>query len=61
RSPIAGRPAPPILRDWLASGRGMLFAVRPAMLAMTLVLAGAELVFGAFFLSLLRGQRYGRP
>jgi len=50
-----------ILRDWLASGRGMLFAVRPAMLAMTLVLAGAELVFGAFFLSLLRGQRYGRP
>lgn len=50
-----------ILWDWVASGRGVLFAVRPAMLAMTLLLAGAELVFGAFFLSLLRGQRYGRP
>ena len=50
-----------ILWAWLASGRGVLFAVRPAMLAMTLVLAGAALVFGAFFLSLLRGQRYGRP
>jgi glycosyltransferase involved in cell wall biosynthesis len=50
-----------ILWDWLSNGRGDLFAVRPAMLAMTLLLAGAELVFGSFFLSLLRGRRYGRP
>jgi len=50
-----------ILSGWLASGRGGdLFAVRPAMLALTLMLLGAELVFASFFLSVLRGSRFGR-
>lgn len=49
-----------ILGDWLAAGRGMLFAVRPAMLALTLMILGAEVIFAAFFLSLLRGTAFGR-
>ncbi|HSJ09538.1 MAG TPA: hypothetical protein VK928_06470, partial [Longimicrobiales bacterium] len=49
-----------ILGEWLAAGRGMLFAVRPAMLALTLMILGAEIIFAAFFLSLLRGTAFGR-
>lgn len=50
-----------ILADWLAAGAGgTLFAVRPAMLALTLMVVGAELVFASFFLSLLRGNQFGR-
>jgi glycosyltransferase involved in cell wall biosynthesis len=49
-----------ILGEWLAAGRGMLFAVRPAMLALTLMILGAEVIFAAFFLSLLRGTAFGR-
>ena len=49
-----------ILADWLAAGAGNLFAVRPAMLALTLMVVGAEIVFASFFLSLLRGSRFGR-
>lgn len=49
-----------ILADWIAGGRGVLFAVRPAMLALTLMVLGAELVFASFFLSVLRGSEFGR-
>jgi glycosyltransferase involved in cell wall biosynthesis len=49
-----------ILAGWLMGGRGVLFAVRPAVLALTLMVLGAEVVFAAFFLSLLRGSEFGR-
>lgn len=49
-----------ILGSWLAAGRGLLFAVRPAMLALTLMVLGAEIIFAAFFLSVLRGAGFGR-
>lgn len=49
-----------ILADWLSAGAGVLFAVRPAMLALTLMVAGAEIIFASFFLSVLRGSRFSR-
>ena len=49
-----------ILASWLAAGAGVIFAVRPAILALTLMVLGAEIVFAAFFLSLLRGSEFGR-
>jgi glycosyltransferase involved in cell wall biosynthesis len=49
-----------ILVDWLAGGAGVLFAVRPAMVTLTLMVAGAEVVFAAFFLSVLRGSVFSR-
>jgi glycosyltransferase involved in cell wall biosynthesis len=49
-----------ILVDWLSTGRGVLFAVRPAVLALTFMLLGAEIVFASFFLSVLRGAQFGR-
>jgi glycosyltransferase involved in cell wall biosynthesis len=49
-----------ILGNWLAAGRGVLFAVRPAMLALTLMVLGAEVVFASFFLSVLRSAGFGR-
>ena len=50
-----------ILASWITRGLGGdLFAVRPAMLALTLMVLGAEIVFAAVFLSVLRGSRFGR-
>ena len=49
-----------ILASWLAAGAGMLFAVRPALLALTLMVLGGEIIFASFFLSLLRGSGFGR-
>ena len=49
-----------ILANWIAAGAGVIFAVRPAILALTLMVLGAEIVFAAFFLSLLRGSEFGR-
>ncbi len=49
-----------ILASWLAAGAGDLFAVRPAVLALTLMVVGAEVVFASFFLSLVRGSGFGR-
>lgn len=49
-----------ILADWLSAGAGVLFAVRPATLALTLMVVGAELVFASFFLSVLRSEGFGR-
>lgn len=43
-----------ILVSWLGSGRGQLFAVRPALLGLSLVVLGAQAVFGSFFISVLR-------
>ena len=49
-----------ILAAWLSAGAGVLFAVRPAMLAFTLMVVGVELVFASFFLSVLRSNSFGR-
>ncbi|MGH7482560.1 MAG: glycosyltransferase family 2 protein [Longimicrobiales bacterium] len=49
-----------ILSSWLSSGAGVLFAVRPAMLALTLMLIGAQVIAGSFFVSLLRSSGFER-
>ena len=46
-----------ILSDWLGAGRGNLFAVRPALLGLTLLVVGAQLVFGSFFISVMQTDR----
>ena len=46
-----------ILLDWLKAGRGTLFAVRPALLGLTLLVIGAQLVFGSFFISVVHSDR----
>ena len=43
-----------ILVSWLGAGRGQLFAVRPALLGLSLIVVGAQAVFGSFFISVLR-------
>lgn len=48
-----------IVVQWLASGRGDLFAVRPALVALTCLVTGAQLVFGSFFISMLRDEARG--
>ena len=50
-----------ILVRWLASGRTTLDAVRPALQASTLMIVGAQLVFSAFFLSMLSLPTRDRP
>jgi glycosyltransferase involved in cell wall biosynthesis len=49
-----------ILAAWVVAGGGVIFAVRPAMLALTLMVLGAEIGFAAVFLSLLRGSEFGK-
>jgi glycosyltransferase involved in cell wall biosynthesis len=49
-----------ILAGWLTAGGGGLFAVRPATLALTLMVVGAELFFASFFLSVLRSPGFGK-
>lgn len=49
-----------ILSYWLSAGAGVLFAVRPALMALTLMVMGVEVVFASFFLSLLRDSEFGR-
>jgi glycosyltransferase involved in cell wall biosynthesis len=48
-----------ILIDWLAAGRRELFAVRPALVGLTLLVVGAQLVFGSFFISVVRDDARG--
>ena len=48
-----------ILFAWLRAGRGTLFAVRPALFGLTLLVVGAQLMFGSFFISLVRDQAGG--
>ena len=45
-----------ILADWLGAGRGTLFAVRPALVGLTLLVVGAQLMFGSFFISVVQGD-----
>jgi len=49
-----------ILVGWLAAGAGLLFAVRPAMVALTLMILGAEIAFASVFLSVLRSAGFGK-
>ncbi|MBI3784758.1 MAG: glycosyltransferase [Deltaproteobacteria bacterium] len=42
-----------VLIGWLASGRGALDALRPAIQASTLMIVGAQTIFSSFFLSML--------
>jgi glycosyltransferase involved in cell wall biosynthesis len=42
-----------IFAAWLASGMGELNAIRPATMASTLMIIGAQIVFSSFFLSML--------
>jgi glycosyltransferase involved in cell wall biosynthesis len=42
-----------ILSSWLGAGRGQLFAVRPALLGLSLIVVGAQVAFGSFFISVL--------
>ena len=49
-----------ILASWLAAGAGILFAVRPAVFALTLMVLGAEIIFASFFVSLLRRSEFAR-
>jgi glycosyltransferase involved in cell wall biosynthesis len=48
-----------ILVDWLRAGRGELFAVRPALAGLTLLVVGAQLAFGSFFISVIRDDARG--
>jgi len=45
-----------ILWQWIASGFGQLMEVRRAILGLTLMVVGAQLAFGAFFLDLVRSR-----
>lgn len=49
-----------LLADWLAQGRPVIFAVRPAIAALTLLILGAEILFASFFISLLRRDKFSR-
>jgi hypothetical protein len=42
-----------ILDKWVKAGFGSLFLIREAILAMTLMVIGAQLVFSSFFMSIL--------
>ena len=46
-----------ILLHWLRKGLGPINSLRPALLAMTLMMVGAQTSFAAFFLSLFRSDR----
>ena len=46
-----------VLIHWLQKGLGPINSLRPALLAMTLMMVGAQTGFASFFLSLLRTER----
>jgi hypothetical protein len=46
-----------VLIHWLRKGLGPINSLRPALLAMTLMMVGAQTGFASFFLSLLRTER----
>lgn len=50
-----------VLISWLHRSMGALDAMRPALYAMTFMVLGVQVVFGAFFLSLFRMRVHGRP
>jgi glycosyltransferase involved in cell wall biosynthesis len=45
-----------ILMRWIGSGFGPLNAVRPAILALTLMAVGAQVLFSSFYLDLVRAE-----
>jgi glycosyltransferase involved in cell wall biosynthesis len=48
-----------ILLAWLQAGRGTLFAVRQALVGLTLLVVGGQLAFGSFFISVVRDDARG--
>jgi glycosyltransferase involved in cell wall biosynthesis len=46
-----------VLVHWLRKGLGPINSLRPALLAMTLMMVGAQTGFAAFFLSLFKAER----
>jgi hypothetical protein len=50
-----------ILVHWIATGFGPLFAIRLAILALTLMVVGAQVLFSSFYLDLLRAARDVAP
>ena len=46
-----------VLVHWLRKGLGPIHELRPALLAMTLMMVGAQTAFAAFFLSFFRADR----
>ena len=49
-----------VLTSWLFSARGELNAIRPVLVAMTLLTIGMQTAFGSFFLSLLGDRSKAR-
>ena len=49
-----------ILSEWLEAGRGTLFAVRPALFGLTLLVVGAQIGFGSFFIGVVHGDGAGK-
>lgn len=50
-----------ILVHWVWTGFGPLFAIRLAIVALTLMVAGAQVLFSSFYLDLLRAARAEAP
>jgi glycosyltransferase involved in cell wall biosynthesis len=50
-----------VLADWLEHGRRALNAIRPATVASTLMIIGAQTIFSSFFLSMLLMLPSGGP
>jgi hypothetical protein len=46
-----------ILIHWIWTGFGPLFAIRLAIVALTLMVVGTEILFSSFYLDLLRATR----
>jgi glycosyltransferase involved in cell wall biosynthesis len=50
-----------ILAHWIWTGFGPMFAIRLAIVALTLMVAGAQVLFSSFYLDLLRAARADAP
>lgn len=50
-----------ILVRWIATGFGPLFAIRLAILALTLMVVGAQVLFSSFYIDLLRAAHEDAP
>jgi glycosyltransferase involved in cell wall biosynthesis len=50
-----------ILLHWIATGFGPLFAIRLAIVALTLLVVGTQVLFSSFYLDLLRAAREAAP
>jgi len=45
------------LLNWARAGFGFLWAIRPAIISLTLLVLGMEIIFSSFFLSILGLER----